>query len=71
MKKRNRKKIVVIGGGTGTYQVLSGIKRYPVDVAAVISMCDSGGSTGRLRKELGILPPGEDEGNPAGVGRAR
>ena len=59
MKKRNRKKIVVIGGGTGTYQVLSGIKRYPVGVAAVISMCDSGGSTGRLRKELGILPPGD------------
>ncbi|MCJ7805678.1 YvcK family protein [Patescibacteria group bacterium] len=55
-----KKKIVVIGGGTGTYQVLSGLKTYPhIELSAVISMCDSGGSTGRLRKELGILPPGD------------
>lgn len=55
-----KKRIVVIGGGTGTYQVLSGLKKYPkVDLSAVISMCDSGGSTGRLRRELGILPPGD------------
>lgn len=53
------KKVVVIGGGSGTYQVLTGLKKYPLDIAAVISMCDSGGSTGRLRKELGILPPGD------------
>lgn len=53
------KKIVVIGGGSGTYQVLSGLKKYPVEISAVISMSDSGGSTGRLRKELGILPPGD------------
>ena len=53
------KKIVVIGGGTGTYQVLTGLKKYPFDISVVISMCDSGGSTGRLRKELGILPPGD------------
>jgi len=54
-----KKKIVVVGGGTGTYQVLSGLKSYPIEIAAVISMCDSGGSTGKLRKELGILPPGD------------
>jgi len=54
-----KKKVVVIGGGTGTYQVLTGLKKYPLDISAVISMCDSGGSTGRLRKELGILPPGD------------
>jgi len=54
-----RRKIVVIGGGTGTYQVLSGLKKYDLEISAVISMCDSGGSTGRLRKELGILPPGD------------
>lgn len=53
------KKIVCIGGGTGTYQVLSGLKKLPVDLTAVISMCDSGGSTGKLRQELGILPPGD------------
>lgn len=55
----NRKKVVVVGGGTGTYQVLTGLKKYPLELSAVISMCDSGGSTGRLRKELGILPPGD------------
>lgn len=55
-----KKKIVVIGGGTGTYQVLSGLKKYPrLDLSAVVSMSDSGGSTGRLRRELGILPPGD------------
>lgn len=53
------KKIVCIGGGTGTYQVLSGLKKLPVELSAVISMCDSGGSTGKLRQELGILPPGD------------
>lgn len=53
------KKIVVVGGGTGTYQVLTGLKKYPLELSAIISMCDSGGSTGRLRKELGILPPGD------------
>lgn len=52
-------KIVVIGGGSGTYQVLTGLKKYSVDLSAVISMSDSGGSTGRLRQELGILPPGD------------
>jgi len=52
-------RVTVIGGGTGTYQVLQGLKKYDVDISAVISMCDSGGSTGRLRKELGILPPGD------------
>ena len=53
------KNIVVIGGGSGTYQVLTGLKKYPLQISAVISMSDSGGSTGRLRKELGILPPGD------------
>lgn len=53
------KKVVVIGGGSGTYQVLTGLKKHPLEISAVISMSDSGGSTGRLRKELGILPPGD------------
>lgn len=48
-----------MGGGTGTYQVLSGLKKLPVEISAIISMCDSGGSTGKLRQELGILPPGD------------
>jgi uncharacterized cofD-like protein len=53
------KKIVVIGGGTGTFTVLSGLKKYPVDLSAVVSMADDGGSTGILRDELGVLPPGD------------
>lgn len=49
-------KIVVIGGGTGTYTVLKGLKKYPVDLSAVVSMMDSGGSNRVLRDEFGILP---------------
>lgn len=58
-KRKLKKKIVVIGGGTGTYTVLTGLKKYPIDLSAIVSMCDSGGSTGKLRKELNILPPGD------------
>lgn len=53
------KKIVVIGGGTGTFTVLSGLKKYTSNLTAIVSMADSGGSTGRLRDEFGILPPGD------------
>ncbi len=53
------KKVTVIGGGTGTFVVLSGLKNYPLDLSVVVSMMDSGGSTGRLRDQLGILPPGD------------
>jgi uncharacterized cofD-like protein len=53
------KKVTVIGGGTGTFVVLSGLKDYPLDLSVVVSMMDSGGSTGRLRDQLGILPPGD------------
>ena len=53
------KKIVTIGGGTGSYTVLRGLKEFPLDITAVVSMFDSGGSTGRLRDEFGVLPPGD------------
>ena len=53
------KKVTVIGGGTGTFVVLSGLKRYPVDLGVIVTMMDSGGSTGRLRDQLGVLPPGD------------
>jgi len=49
-------KIVVIGGGTGTFTVLSGLRDYPAELSAVISMADSGGSNRVLRDEFGILP---------------
>ena len=47
-----RKKIVVIGGGTGTSNVLRGLKYFPVDITAIITVSDNGRSTGRLRKEF-------------------
>ena len=53
------KKIVCIGGGTGTSIVLSGLKKYPVDLTAIVSMFDNGGSSGKLRRELGVLPVGD------------
>jgi len=53
------KKITVLGGGTGTFVVLSGLKKYEVDLAVIVTMMDSGGSTGRLRDQLGVLPPGD------------
>ncbi len=53
------KKIVVIGGGTGNFTVLKGLKKYDVDLSAIVSMADDGGSTGILRDELGVLPPGD------------
>jgi len=71
--KKKSKKVVVIGGGTGTYVVLTGLKHFDdVSLAAVVNVTDSGGSTGRLRDEYGILPVGDirqalvalaDEGN--------
>lgn len=59
MAKKGRKSVVVIGGGTGTFTVLSGLKKYPIDLTAIVAMSDSGGSTGVLRDELGVLPPGD------------
>ena len=53
------KKVVTIGGGTGSYAVLRGLKEFPLDITAVVSMFDSGGSSGVLRDEFGVLPPGD------------
>ncbi len=52
-------KIVVIGGGTGTYTALMGLKRYSKNLTAIVTMADDGGSSGRLRDEFGHLPPGD------------
>ena len=60
--KQNRKKyksVVVLGGGTGNFVVLNALKRFDLNLSAVVSMADSGGSTGVLRDELGVLPPGD------------
>lgn len=58
-KFMNNKNIVTIGGGTGNFVLLSGLKKYPIRLSAIVSMADNGGSTGILRDELGVLPPGD------------
>ena len=51
--------IVAIGGGTGLSTLLSGLKRYSSHITAVVTVADDGGSSGVLRRELGVLPPGD------------
>ena len=53
---RKNPQIVVIGGGTGTFVVLSGLKKYYSDLVAIVSMADSGGCNRMIRDELGLLP---------------
>src|SRR3989338_1867426 len=59
MAKAKMKKIVVIGGGTGSFVLLSGLKQYPFHLTAIVPVTDDGGSTGRLRDEFGFLPVGD------------
>jgi uncharacterized cofD-like protein len=51
--------IVAIGGGTGLSVLLSGLKTYTDNITAIVSVADDGGSSGRLRRELGVMPPGD------------
>lgn len=53
------KKMVTLGGGTGSFTLLQGLKHHPFQLSAIVSMADDGGSTGVLRDELGVLPPGD------------
>lgn len=59
MESEKLKKIVVVGGGTGNFSVLMGLKKYPIDLSAIVSVSDSGGHSGKLRDEFGVLPPGD------------
>lgn len=52
-------RIVVIGGGTGLSTLLRGLKEYSANITAVVTVADDGGSSGRLRREIGVLPPGD------------
>lgn len=54
-----RPHVTALGGGTGLSSVLRGLKHRDLDISAVVSVSDDGGSSGRLRRELGILPPGD------------
>ncbi|GAC1654055.1 MAG: YvcK family protein [Vulcanimicrobiaceae bacterium] len=59
MRLRNGYKIVAIGGGTGLSTLLRGLKKFTTNLTAVVTVSDDGGSSGRLQKELGVLPPGD------------
>ncbi|MDE5091938.1 MAG: YvcK family protein [Trichodesmium sp. St18_bin3_1_1] len=52
-------KIVAIGGGTGLSNLLRGLKSYSANITAIVTVADDGGSSGRLRREIGVLPPGD------------
>lgn len=56
---KKEKQIVVIGGGTGTSVLLTGLKKYPVSLSAIITTGDDGSSSGMLRKEFNMIPPGD------------
>lgn len=55
----DRKRIVIIGGGTGLSTLLRGLKKFPLDLTAIVTVADDGGSSGRLRDDLDIPPPGD------------
>ena len=58
-KVKSPAKVVVIGGGTGVFTLLSGLKHYFEHLSAIVSMADNGRSSGMLREDFGILPPGD------------
>jgi uncharacterized cofD-like protein len=53
------KKVVTIGGGSGSFSILRGLREFPLDITAVVNIFDSGSSSGMLRDEFGVLPPGD------------
>jgi uncharacterized cofD-like protein len=59
MANAPRPRIAALGGGTGLSSLLRGLKLAPVELSAIVTVADDGGSSGRLRRELGILPPGD------------
>lgn len=58
-RKGRGPKVVVIGGGTGMATLLRGLKRHTSNITAIVTVADDGGSSGRLRRSLGVLPPGD------------
>ncbi len=60
-------KVVAIGGGTGLPAVLKGLKAFSSNLTAVVTVADDGGSSGRLRRDLGVLPPGDLRNNIAAL----
>lgn len=58
-RTKHRKRIVIIGGGTGLSTLLRGLKKFPLDITAIVTVADDGGSSGRLRDDYDIPPPGD------------
>jgi hypothetical protein len=63
-------KVVAIGGGTGLPSVLRGLKAFTGNITAIVTVADDGGSSGKLRRELGVLPPGDLRNNIAALANA-
>ena len=59
IKENNEAKVVVIGGGTGLSNMLRGLKQYTSHITAIVTVGDDGGGSGKLREDLGMLPPGD------------
>lgn len=63
-------RIVAIGGGTGMPQLLRGLRAYTDEITAIVTVADDGGSSGRLRSQMGVLPPGDFRNNIAALSDA-
>jgi uncharacterized cofD-like protein len=66
-RRQKGPKVVVIGGGTGLPSAIKGLKAYTTNLTAVVTVADDGGSSGRLRRDLGVLPPGDLRNNIAAL----
>lgn len=66
-RRQHGLKVVAIGGGTGLPSVLRGLKAYTNHITAIVTVADDGGSSGQLRREMGIIPPGDLRNNLAAL----
>lgn len=69
-RRRQGPRVVAIGGGTGMPQLLRGLRAYTDNITAIVTVADDGGSSGRLRQQMGMLPPGDFRNNIAALSEA-
>jgi uncharacterized cofD-like protein len=69
-RRRQGPRVVAIGGGTGMPQLLRGLRAYTDHITAIVTVADDGGSSGRLRRQMGMLPPGDFRNNIAALSEA-